>query len=185
VRREYIRHGTLSWFINFDVVIGQVIEPSWGATRTEEDARAHIQRLIASDPHATRVASRAGYPEHSSVRSTGAALVAAREQIAAETLGIKGKNGILHSMESRAAILHDPIHEVVCYYTRHPRLLDEKGWKSGEVTWSARCSNGAISPDFPTCATTSWRSSSMTIARWLNLSSGRTRAWTPKLPQKS
>ncbi len=27
---EYIRHGTLSWFINFDVVSGQVIEPSWG-----------------------------------------------------------------------------------------------------------------------------------------------------------
>ena len=41
---EYIRHGTLSWFINFDVVTGQVSEPSWGATRTEEDALAHIQR---------------------------------------------------------------------------------------------------------------------------------------------
>ncbi len=27
---EYIRHGTLSWFSNFDVVTGQVIEPSWG-----------------------------------------------------------------------------------------------------------------------------------------------------------
>jgi hypothetical protein len=26
---EYIRHGTLSWFINLDVVSGQVIEPSW------------------------------------------------------------------------------------------------------------------------------------------------------------
>jgi putative transposase len=26
---EYIRHGTLSWFINDDVVTGQVIEPSW------------------------------------------------------------------------------------------------------------------------------------------------------------
>src|SRR6266853_544207 len=25
---EYIRHGTLSWFINFDVVTGHVIEPS-------------------------------------------------------------------------------------------------------------------------------------------------------------
>lgn len=32
---EYIRHGTLSWFINCDVVTGYVIEPSWGATRTE------------------------------------------------------------------------------------------------------------------------------------------------------
>ncbi len=47
---EYIRHGTLSWFINFDVVTGQVIEPSLGPTRTEEDALAHLQRLIASDP---------------------------------------------------------------------------------------------------------------------------------------
>src|SRR5260221_4816858 len=27
---EYIRHGTLSWFLNFDVVSGQVLEPSWG-----------------------------------------------------------------------------------------------------------------------------------------------------------
>ena len=25
---EYLQHGTLSWFINFDVVTGQVIEPS-------------------------------------------------------------------------------------------------------------------------------------------------------------
>src|SRR5215472_11943326 len=56
LRREFedMRHGTLSWFINFDVVTGQVIEPSWGPTRTEEDALAHIQRLVASDPHARK-----------------------------------------------------------------------------------------------------------------------------------
>jgi putative transposase len=36
------------------VVTGQVIAPSWGPTRTEEDALAHLQRLIASDPHATK-----------------------------------------------------------------------------------------------------------------------------------
>ena len=51
---EYIRHGTLSWFINFDVVTGQVLEPSWGPTRTEEDALAHLQRQIASDPKAIK-----------------------------------------------------------------------------------------------------------------------------------
>jgi hypothetical protein len=45
---EYVRHGTLSWFFNFDVVSGQVIEPSCVPTRTEEDALAHIQRLIGS-----------------------------------------------------------------------------------------------------------------------------------------
>lgn len=51
---EYIRHGTLSWFINFDVATGQVIEPSWEPTRTEEDALVHLQRLIASDQKATK-----------------------------------------------------------------------------------------------------------------------------------
>jgi len=49
---EYIWQGTLSWFINFDVVTGQVIERSWGPTRSEKDALAPIQRLIASDPKA-------------------------------------------------------------------------------------------------------------------------------------
>ena len=36
---EYIRHGTLSFMINFDVVTGQVICPSVGPTRTEADFR--------------------------------------------------------------------------------------------------------------------------------------------------
>src|SRR5258707_463741 len=25
---EYIRHGTLSWFLNFDVATGQIVEPN-------------------------------------------------------------------------------------------------------------------------------------------------------------
>ena len=51
---EYIRHGTLSWFINLDGVTGHIIEPSWGATRTQEDALAHLQRLLVSDPQARK-----------------------------------------------------------------------------------------------------------------------------------
>jgi DDE superfamily endonuclease len=83
---EYIRHGTLSWFINFDVVSGQVIEPSWGPTRTEEDALAHIQRLIASDPKASKWHLML---DNLNIHQSEALVrwVAEREGIAAETLG--------------------------------------------------------------------------------------------------
>ncbi|GHO72142.1 hypothetical protein KSC_110340 [Ktedonobacter sp. SOSP1-52] len=51
---EYIRHGTLSWFINFDVATGQVIEPSWGPTRGEQDCVMHLKRLVESAPEVKR-----------------------------------------------------------------------------------------------------------------------------------
>ena len=47
---EYIRHGTLSFMINFDVVTGEVICPSVGPTRTEVDFLAHIRGTVESDP---------------------------------------------------------------------------------------------------------------------------------------
>jgi hypothetical protein len=47
---EYIRHGTLSFMINFDVVTGQVICPSVGPTRTEADFLAHIRQTVESEP---------------------------------------------------------------------------------------------------------------------------------------
>ena len=50
---EYIRHGTLSFMINFDVATGQVVAPSCGPTRTEEDFTAHIRQTVQSDPAAT------------------------------------------------------------------------------------------------------------------------------------
>ncbi len=122
---EYIRHGTLSWFISFDVVTGQVLEPSWGPTRTEEDAQAHIQGLIASDRKATRwhlmVDNLNIHQSESLVR-----WVAEREGIAPEALGVKGKRGILQSMESRAAFLHDSSHQVVFYYTpKHASWMNQ------------------------------------------------------------
>lgn len=122
---EYIRHGTVSWFINFDVVTGQVLEPSWGSTRTEEDALAHLQRLIASDPQASKwhivLDNLNIHQSESLVR-----WVAQREGIAEETLGVKGKSGILHSMESRAAFLHERTHQVVFYYTpKHASWMNQ------------------------------------------------------------
>jgi transposase len=127
LRREFesIRHGTLSWFINFDVVTGDVIEPTFGVTRNEEDALAHLQRLIASDPHATRWHL---MMDNLNIHQSEALVrwVAKREGIAEETLGSKGKSGILRSMESRAAFLHDATHQVVFYYTpKHASWMNQ------------------------------------------------------------
>jgi transposase len=122
---EYIRHGTLSWFINFDVVNGQVIEPTFGPTRNEEDALAHLQRLIASDPHATKWHL---VLDNLNIHQSEALVrwIAEREGIDQETLGVKGKSGILRSMESRATFLHDPTHQVVFYYTpKHASWMNQ------------------------------------------------------------
>ncbi len=170
---EYIRHGTLSWFINFDVVTGEVIVPSWGPTRTEEDALAHLQRLIASDPEAIKwqimLDNLNTHQSEALVR-----WVAQVEGIAPATLGVKGKSGILHSMESRAAFLHDPMHKVVFYYTPKQAswmnqveiwlsILVRKLLKRGNFLWT-------------TCATRSWPLLPITIARWPNPSNGPTQA---------
>ena len=97
----------------------------------KQDALAHLQRLIASDPQASKwhivLDNLNIHQSESLVR-----WVAEREGIAPETLGIKGKSGILQSMESRAAFLHDPTHQVVFYYTRQPCLLDESGGNLAE-----------------------------------------------------
>jgi transposase len=127
LRREFesIRHGTLSWFIHFAVVSGQVIEPSWGPTRTEEDALAHLEQLIASDAPASKwhiVLDNLNIHQSASL----VRWVAEREGIRSERLGSKGKSGSLQSMESRAAFLHEPTHQVVFYYTpKHASWMNQ------------------------------------------------------------
>ena len=49
---EYIRNGTQCLTANFDVATGQIVTPTVGPTRNEEDFAAHIQRTIDTDPQA-------------------------------------------------------------------------------------------------------------------------------------
>ncbi len=51
---EYVRHGTVTFILNRDVVTGQVVAPSAGPTRDEADVVAHVRQTVATDPAATR-----------------------------------------------------------------------------------------------------------------------------------
>jgi hypothetical protein len=126
VRREfeYIRHGTCTFILSRDVVTGQLVAPSAGPTRTEADFLAHVQGVVATDPNATRwhfvVDNLDTHRSESLVR-----WVAAISQ-AEEDLGEKGKRGILHNRQSRAAFLSEPSHRIVFHYTpKHCSWLNQ------------------------------------------------------------
>jgi hypothetical protein len=122
---EYIRHGTLAFIINFDVVTGQVGTTSVGPTRTEQDYLNHIRRTVEAEPTVTKwhfvVDQLNIHQSESLVR-----YVAAVSDIDENKLGVKGKTGILKSKKSRAEFLSNPEHRIVFHYTpKHASWLNQ------------------------------------------------------------
>ena len=121
---EYIRHGTQALIANFDVVTGQIIHPTCGDTRTEQDFAQNIRKIIESDPDAKKwhliMDCLNTHQSESLVR-----LVVELEGLEID-LGIKGESGILQSMKTRAAFLSDPTHRIVFHYTpKHSSWLNQ------------------------------------------------------------
>lgn len=121
---EYKRHGTLSFIVNFDVACGRVGQVSAGPTRNEADFLAHIRRTVEAAPHVVHwhfiVDNLNTHQSASLVRYV------ADESDLAIDLGMKGKSGILASMEARATFLSDPTHRIVFHYTpKHASWMNQ------------------------------------------------------------
>jgi transposase len=123
VECEYIRHGTQTLIANFEVATGQVMAPSVGPTRTEEDFVGHIERTISLDPAAAWVFIVDRLNTH---QSESLVRLIAKQCGIEEDGGVKGKAGILESMSTRAAFLDDPTPRIRFVYTpKHTSWLNQ------------------------------------------------------------
>jgi transposase len=120
---EYIRHGTQSLIVSFEVALGQIVASSVGPTRTEADFVAHIEQTIAIDPEASWVFVADQLNTH---KSESLVRLVAKHCEIEDDLGVKGQSGVLQSMATRTAFLQDCGHRIRFIYTpKHTSWLNQ------------------------------------------------------------
>lgn len=134
IELEYERHGTQAWIANFEVATGQVICPSVGDTRTEEDVVVHINATLESDPQGEWIFicdPLNTYKSESRVRAVTEACGIK------EGWGKKGQSDILRNTATRSAFLQDTSHRThFVYMPKHGSWLNQVEIGFGMLTRS-------------------------------------------------
>lgn len=121
---SYERHGTQCLIANFDVATGKILSPTLQNTRTERDFEKHIKETIDTDAKAKWIFIVDQLNTHKS--ESLVLLVAKHCGLTELDLGVKGKSGILKSMETRKVFLSDPAHRIQFIYTpKHASWLNQ------------------------------------------------------------
>jgi DDE superfamily endonuclease len=120
---EYIRHGTQCLTANFEIATGRIVAPTIGDTRTEADFAAHVAQTVAEDPQGPWIFVLDHLNTH---QSESLVRWVAQQCATQDDLGVKGKSGILNSMNSRMAFLQDATHRIRFVYTpKHSSWLNQ------------------------------------------------------------
>jgi hypothetical protein len=121
---EYIRHGTTGIIASRNVATGEIANPLIQPERKEDDFVRHISGVFDINPKDKHIFITDNLNTHMS--ESLVRFVAGLEGIDGSTLGIKGKTGILKSMESRAEFLMDRKHKIAFAYTpKHCSWLNQ------------------------------------------------------------
>jgi len=123
IEYEYRRHGTLCLIPGFDVATGKIIDYFIGQTRTEEDFADIINKIISHDPDSGWIFIADQLNTH---KSEALVKLVAKHIGCKESLGIKGKSGILKNKKTREQFLTNKTHRIRFIFTpKHCSWLNQ------------------------------------------------------------